>query len=153
MSWIPQNVCSILTYTQPVKKNEVPEAAGIQKGHENPACHPVCHPEFISGSQTMPGKEILKRVQNDRKVALTGRRHFWIKKALTIAEILRWAEGYLAQRKVPSPYLDAEYILAHILRCQRKDLLIYPDRVINEHEFEHFNACIERRGRREPLQY
>src|SRR3990170_2178806 len=69
---------------------------------------------------------------------------FQVKQALTTAEILRWAEGYLIQRKVPSPYLDAEYILAHILSCQRKDLLIYPDRVINEREFEHFNACIER---------
>ena len=29
-------------------------------------CHPDRHPEFISGSQTMPGKEILKQVQNDR---------------------------------------------------------------------------------------
>src|SRR3989304_4728529 len=26
----------------------------------------VCHPEFISGSKTMPGQEILKQVQNDR---------------------------------------------------------------------------------------
>ena len=29
--------------------------------------NPVCHPEFISGSQTVQGQEILKRVQNDRK--------------------------------------------------------------------------------------
>ena len=27
----------------------------------------VCHPEFISGSQAMPGHEILKQVQDDRK--------------------------------------------------------------------------------------
>ena len=76
-----------------------------------------------------------------------------MKQPLTTAEILRWAEGYLIQRKVPSPYLDAEYILAHILRCQRMDLLIHPDRTLKDDEIEQFNACIERRGRREPLQY
>ena len=76
-----------------------------------------------------------------------------MKQVKTIAKSLRWAEGYLAQRGVPSPYVDAEYILAHILGCQRQDLLIYPDRVVKEDETAQFNACIERRGRREPLQY
>ena len=76
-----------------------------------------------------------------------------MKQVKTIAKSLRWAEGYLAQRGVPSPYVDAEYILAHILGCQRQDLLIYPDRVVKEDEAAQFNACIERRGRREPLQY
>jgi len=26
----------------------------------------MCHPEFISGSQTMPGQEIPKQVRDDR---------------------------------------------------------------------------------------
>jgi len=42
-----------------------PYEPGLTKGHENPDCYSVCHPEFISGSPTMLGKEILKRVQND----------------------------------------------------------------------------------------
>jgi len=33
------------------------------------------------------------------------------------------------------------------------DLLIHPDRTLKDNEAEQFNACIERRGRREPLQY
>src|SRR4030067_1017915 len=38
-----------------------------QKDDEKPACTPpVCHPEFISGSQTMPGEEIPKQVRDDR---------------------------------------------------------------------------------------
>src|SRR3990170_2072157 len=78
---------------------------------------------------------------------------FQVKQALTIAEILRWAEGYLIQQEVPSPYVDAEYILAHILRCQRKDLLIHPYRALLADEVAKFSACVERRGRREPLQY
>ena len=31
----------------------------------------MCHPEFISGSQTMPGQEILKQVQNDREAGFS----------------------------------------------------------------------------------
>ena len=76
-----------------------------------------------------------------------------MKQSRTIAEILRWAEGYLIQQEVPSPYVDAEYILAHILRCQRKDLLIHPYRALLADEVAKFSACVERRGRREPLQY
>ena len=76
-----------------------------------------------------------------------------VKHVRIVTEILRWAEGYLRQREVHSPYLDAEYILAHILRCKRMDLLIHPDRVLKDDEVEQFNACVERRGRREPLQY
>ena len=32
----------------------------------------MCHPEFISGSQTMQSEEIQKQVRDDRKAALTG---------------------------------------------------------------------------------
>lgn len=76
-----------------------------------------------------------------------------MKQASTTAEILRWAEGYLKQRQVPYSYVDAEYMLAHILRCPRMDLLIHPDRALKDNEVEQFKACIERRARREPLQY
>jgi len=74
-------------------------------------------------------------------------------KICTVAGLLRWANDYLIRHNVPSPHIDAEYMLAHVLGCRRKDLLIYPDRVLTEPEREQFNACIERRGRREPLQY
>jgi len=33
---------------------------------EDPVCNPVCHPEFISGSQAMPDEEIPKQVRDDR---------------------------------------------------------------------------------------
>ena len=39
---------------------------GLTKVHENAnRVNTVCHPELVSGSQTMPGKEVLKQVQND----------------------------------------------------------------------------------------
>src|SRR3990172_4690886 len=42
--------------------DEVGRATVIKKEHENA----VCHPEFISGSQTMSGQEIPKQVRDDR---------------------------------------------------------------------------------------
>ncbi len=33
---------------------------------EDSACNPICHPEFISGSQAMPDEEIPKQVRDDR---------------------------------------------------------------------------------------
>ena len=38
----------------------------MNRGLTNDHGNPVCHPEFISGSQTMQEQEILKQVQNDR---------------------------------------------------------------------------------------
>ena len=38
----------------------------MNRGLTNDHGNPVCHPEFISGSQTMQGQEILKQFQNDR---------------------------------------------------------------------------------------
>src|SRR3972149_8106739 len=47
--------------------------------HENPSGRQVCHPEFISGSQTMQDQEIPKQVRDDREAifssVLTGSVH------------------------------------------------------------------------------
>lgn len=71
----------------------------------------------------------------------------------TVGTILRWASEYLSSCKVPNPYIDAEYLLAHALGCQRKDLLIYPERTLTPEEMERFRDIVARRARREPLQY
>lgn len=78
---------------------------------------------------------------------------FHVNKICKVDGLLRWANDYLIRENVPSPYVDAEYMLAHVLGCRRKDLWVYPDRVLTEPEREQFNTCIERRSRREPLQY
>lgn len=70
-----------------------------------------------------------------------------------LAESLKWATEYLSLHKVPDSYVDAEYLLAHLLGCQRKELLIHPERVLTGGELERFKTFIERRGRREPAQY
>ena len=71
----------------------------------------------------------------------------------TVAEILRWAGEYLSRLDVPESYMDGEYLLMHVLGCQKKDLLIHPERVLTSDEIKRFSEAIERRGRREPPQY
>src|SRR4030066_1510528 len=51
---------------------ESPMSLRLTKDDENTECHsvcsPECHPEFISGSQTMPRQEIPKQVRDDRRM-------------------------------------------------------------------------------------
>jgi len=70
-----------------------------------------------------------------------------------INEVLRWAREYLSRLDVPEPYMEGEYLLMHVLGCQRKDLLIHPERILTSGEMKRFSEVIERRGRREPSQY
>lgn len=74
-------------------------------------------------------------------------------KRLTVAEALLWAVGYLSLHKVPDSYVDAEYLLAYVLGCRRKDLLVHPEKGLSNEEMDRFRDLIERRGRREPVQY
>src|SRR3972149_6933827 len=71
----------------------------------------------------------------------------------TVAEILRWASEYLSRLDVPESYMDGEYLLMRVLGCQKKELLIHPERVLTSDEIKRFSEAIERRGRREPPQY
>ena len=71
----------------------------------------------------------------------------------TVSTAIRWANEYLSSCKVQDSYIDAEYLLSHVLGCNRKDLLIHPERVLTSDEMERFRGFIERRGRREPVQY
>ena len=51
---------------------ESPMSLRLTKDDEHTECHsvcsPECHPEFISGSQTMPRQEIPKQVRDDRRI-------------------------------------------------------------------------------------
>src|SRR4030066_2023087 len=51
---------------------ESPMSLRLTKDDENTECHsvcsPECHPEFISGSQTMPRQKIPKQVRDDMRI-------------------------------------------------------------------------------------
>ncbi|HEV3407110.1 MAG TPA: peptide chain release factor N(5)-glutamine methyltransferase [Gaiellaceae bacterium] len=71
---------------------------------------------------------------------------------MTTREALREGVRGLEERGVPSPRVDAEYLLAHALRVSRTDL--YADeRELEDAEVGVFHALLRRRAAREPLAY
>jgi release factor glutamine methyltransferase len=71
----------------------------------------------------------------------------------TIRELLGPARTYLEGKGVPSPKLDAEYLLAHVLGVPRLELYLDHDRPLELAEVDALRELIRRRGRREPLAY
>jgi release factor glutamine methyltransferase len=72
---------------------------------------------------------------------------------LTAGEVLRRTAGYLAERGSPSPRLDAELLLAHVLGVERIALYTDHDRPLTAAETDAYRALVARRGRREPVAY
>ena len=71
----------------------------------------------------------------------------------TVRELLGPAREYLEGKGVPSPRLDAEYLLAHVLAVQRLDLYLDHDRPLEPAEVDRLRELVRRRGKREPLAY
>ncbi len=72
---------------------------------------------------------------------------------MTVGEVLRRASGYLKERGVENPRLDAELLLGKALGRSRLDLYLEHERQLNETELAAFRELVERRGKREPLAY
>jgi release factor glutamine methyltransferase len=71
----------------------------------------------------------------------------------TVRELLGPAREYLEGKGVPSPRLDAEYLLASVLGVERLDLYLDHDRPLGPAEVDRLRELVRRRGRREPLAY
>ncbi|HEX6069536.1 MAG TPA: peptide chain release factor N(5)-glutamine methyltransferase [Longimicrobiaceae bacterium] len=71
----------------------------------------------------------------------------------TTLELLRWTTGYLGEKGLPDPRLNAELLLADTLGVKRLDLYLQFDRPMRPEELADFKARLLRRARREPLQY
>jgi len=67
--------------------------------------------------------------------------------------LLNWTEGYFQEKGIPSPRLDAELLLAHVLGCRRIDLYLQFDRPLGEDELTRFRELVRARGQRRPLAY
>ena len=72
---------------------------------------------------------------------------------MTLAEVLSGATGYLAERGVESPRLDAEHLVSRALGLSRIELYTQHDRPLTESERAAARELVRRRGRREPLAY
>ena len=70
---------------------------------------------------------------------------------MDVLTALRTAEKAL--QAIPDPRLDAEYLLSWVLHVPRLNMLIQKQRELTEAERAAFFALVDRRQRREPLQY
>jgi release factor glutamine methyltransferase len=71
----------------------------------------------------------------------------------TVRELLGRTREYLEQKGVPSPKVDAEYLLAHVLAVKRLELYLDHDRPLGPSEVDRLRELVLRRGKREPLAY
>jgi release factor glutamine methyltransferase len=72
---------------------------------------------------------------------------------VTVLEVIQRSTDFLARKKVDSPRLQVELLLAHVLQLPRLKLYLNFDRVLTEPELDVLRNLIKRRSDREPLQY
>ncbi len=67
--------------------------------------------------------------------------------------VLQKASAYLTKYRCPSPRLEAEYLLAHVLKCKRLQLYLDHDRPLHPGELNRYRELIQKRAKRIPLAY
>lgn len=72
---------------------------------------------------------------------------------ITVLEAIKLSTEYLSKKGIDSPRINAELLLAEIIRCKRLDLYLAFDRPLTEEELNQYRAFIKRRADFEPLQY
>jgi release factor glutamine methyltransferase len=72
---------------------------------------------------------------------------------MTILELIQKTTAYFEKAGVPSPRLDVELLLAHVLCLKRMELYLQFERVLKDSELEALRPMVKRRSSREPLQH
>lgn len=68
-------------------------------------------------------------------------------------ELVRVTAEFFADKGIASPRLDAELLLAHVLKLDRLQLYLQHDRPLVPAEVDAYRALVKQRGQRVPLQH
>jgi release factor glutamine methyltransferase len=71
---------------------------------------------------------------------------------VTLQQVVRQVAAELEQAGCPSPRVDAEWLVAHVIAGTRTDLYV-GDRTLDESEAVRLRSLVDRRRQREPLAY
>ena len=71
----------------------------------------------------------------------------------TIKALLAWTTDFLAKKGIESPRLEAQILLAHVLKCNKVDLLVRYDEQPAEADRTRFRELIHRRVAGWPVAY
>jgi release factor glutamine methyltransferase len=71
----------------------------------------------------------------------------------TVGRLLEWTAPFFKQKGIESPRLDAEVLLAHVLKIQRLHLYTGYDRPLQQTELDAYRALVKRRATHEPVAY
>ena len=71
---------------------------------------------------------------------------------MTVLEGIQKSAEFLARKQIESPRLQAELLLAHVLKLPRMQLYLNFERALAPAETDHLRELVRRRGLREPLQ-
>jgi len=72
---------------------------------------------------------------------------------VTVLEVIQRSTDFLAKKGVDSPRLQAELLLAHVMKVPRMQLYLNFERTLTPAEQDRFREFVKRRGQREPLQH
>ncbi len=71
----------------------------------------------------------------------------------TVLTILNTTSDYFKNHAIENPRLNAERLLAHVLKLDRLQLYLKFDRILDKKELADYRGLVRRRANHEPLQY